>query len=71
MKCPICGSKRASCFSLVSATRYAGMWCPELERALDKAPSRFTESQRYEKIMHAVEQKEKRFNAVLRREQNK
>jgi hypothetical protein len=39
-RCPVCGSKRASCATLKEATRIADMWCPELERALDRAPSR-------------------------------
>jgi hypothetical protein len=58
LRCKVCGSKRAACPSLVYATQYAGMWCPELERALNKAPPRFTESQRYAKI-NAVQQKER------------
>ena len=37
------------CPSLAYATQYAVMWCPELERALDKAPPRFAQSQRYTK----------------------
>jgi predicted P-loop ATPase len=39
-KCPVCGSRRAACPTLAAATRIAGMWCPLLENALDKAPSR-------------------------------
>jgi hypothetical protein len=38
--CPVCGSQRFACDTLKSATRNAGMWCPELERALDRAPPR-------------------------------
>jgi hypothetical protein len=38
--CVVCGSKRAGCPSLARATQYEGMWCPELEKALDKAPPR-------------------------------
>jgi hypothetical protein len=41
MSCPVCGSQRAGCPSLAVATQYAGMWCSELERALDKAPPRY------------------------------
>jgi hypothetical protein len=39
-RCPVCGSARAACPTLKAATQNAGMWCPELERALDRAPSR-------------------------------
>ena len=38
--CRVCGSARAGCPSLAFATQYTGMWCHELERALDRAPSR-------------------------------
>jgi hypothetical protein len=37
-RCPVCGSKKASCLSLESATKDGG--CPELERARDRAPPR-------------------------------
>ena len=47
--CRVCGSRHAGCPSLAYATQYAVMWCPELERALDKAPPRFAQSQRYTK----------------------
>ena len=38
--CRVCGSVRAGCPTLAFATQYAGMWCHELERALDPAPPR-------------------------------
>lgn len=38
--CPVCGSQRAACSTFEAAVREAGMWCPELERALDRAPPR-------------------------------
>ena len=38
--CRVCGSARAGCPTLAFATQYAGMWCHELERALDRAPPR-------------------------------
>jgi hypothetical protein len=34
--CPVCGSRRAACASLVAATPDPGLWCPELERALER-----------------------------------
>jgi hypothetical protein len=38
--CPVCGSQRFACPTFDAAVRYAGMWCLELERALDRAPPR-------------------------------
>jgi hypothetical protein len=39
-RCPVCGSRRAACPTLAAATRNVGMWCPLLEKALNKAPPR-------------------------------
>jgi hypothetical protein len=50
LECRVCGSRRAACFSLINATQYAGMWCPELERALDRAPSRAASASREKRL---------------------
>jgi len=34
--CPVCGSRKAACGSLTSATPEPDLWCPHLEEALEQ-----------------------------------
>jgi hypothetical protein len=36
MPCPVCGDKNIGCRSLESATPEPTLWCPGLERALER-----------------------------------